>query len=183
MLLKETKAKNGKKAGKREYDFLEGFDEKVKLDRKSIKLWGKLSKDWVHTKGIVDRIVGQISEKSTPPPWALVIPMNYAMADLDAINELGKCVSQFREILKVTRENYKQEFSSEKRSGQTLNFSAMPNVALKFSPSGNITVDKRLRCAPPELPSATSFIRRTLHAIAVRLRIRSWKNEGCGKLH
>ena len=78
--------------------------------------------------------------------------MNYAMADLDAINELGKCVSQFREILKVTIENYKQEFSSEKRSGQTLNFSATPNVALKFSPSGNIAADKRLRCASPELP-------------------------------
>jgi len=114
LLLKETKEKNGKKAGKREYDFLEEFDKKVKLDRKSIKLWSKLSKDWVHTKGVVDRIVGQISEKSTPPPWALVIPMNYAMADLDAINELGKRVSQFREILKVTIENCKQEFSSEK---------------------------------------------------------------------
>ena len=74
---------------------------------------GKLSKDWVHTKGIVDRIVSQISEKSGAPSWALVIPMNYAEDDLDTIKELGKRISQFRKLLKDTIENYKQETSFE----------------------------------------------------------------------
>ena len=35
-------------------------------------------------------------------------------------------------------------------------------IASQFALTGHTTADKRLRCAPPELPSATSFIRRTL---------------------
>lgn len=46
-------------------------------------------------------------------------------------------------------------------------FSGVRNsaVASQPCPSGHITADKRLRCyAPsPKLPSATSFIRRTLY--------------------
>jgi len=41
-------------------------------------------------------------------------------------------------------------------------------VALQPCPSGHITADKRLRCASPKLPSATSFIRKTLYEIAFR---------------
>jgi len=38
-------------------------------------------------------------------------------------------------------------------------------------PSGHITVDKKLRYASPKLPSATSFIRKTLGKItAIKLR-------------
>ena len=41
---------------------------------------------------------------------------------------------------------------------------AKPNsaVASQPCPSGHITADKRLRYASPKLPSATSFIRKTL---------------------
>ena len=35
-------------------------------------------------------------------------------------------------------------------------------VASQPCPSGHITADKRLRYATPKLPSATSFIRKTL---------------------
>lgn len=108
LLEKETKDKNGEEIPKREHDFIKEFDEIMNLDGGSVKLWGKLSKDWVHTRGVVDRVVSQISEKSGPPSWALVIPMNYAEDDLDTIKELCKRVSQFRELLKVTIENYKQ---------------------------------------------------------------------------
>jgi len=108
LLEKETKDKKGEEVPKREHDFIKEFDEIINLDVESVKLWGKLSKDWVHTKGVVDRIVSQISEKSGPPSWALVIPMNYSESDLDTIKELGKRISQFRKLLKVTIENYKQ---------------------------------------------------------------------------
>ena len=37
-----------------------------------------------------------------------------------------------------------------------------------LAPLGHLTADKRLRCAPPELPSATSFIRRTLGEMLAR---------------
>jgi hypothetical protein len=72
---------------------------------------GKLSKDWIHPKGVIDRVVTQIREKSGAPSWSLGIPMNYAEDDLDTINELCKRVSQFRKLLKVTIDSYKQESS------------------------------------------------------------------------
>jgi hypothetical protein len=34
-----------------------------------------------------------------------------------------------------------------------------------FASLGHLTADKRLRYAPPKLPSATSFIRKTLYEI------------------
>ena len=42
-------------------------------------------------------------------------------------------------------------------------------VALQPYPSGHITADKRFRFAPPKLPSATSFIRKTLGDMAVKI--------------
>jgi len=66
-----------------------------------VALWGKLSQDWIHTKGIMDRVTDQIIEKSDIPPWALAIPMNYTASDLDAIDELRKRISQFRRLLTV----------------------------------------------------------------------------------
>jgi len=66
-----------------------------------VALWGKLSQDWIHTKGIMDRVTNQIIEKSDVPPWALVIPMHYTASDLDGIDELRKRISQFRRLLTV----------------------------------------------------------------------------------
>lgn len=67
-------------------------------------LWHKLSQDWIHTKGIMDRVVTQVVEKSDVPPWALVIPMNYAESDLDTINELRNRISKFRSLLTAVME-------------------------------------------------------------------------------
>lgn len=74
-------------------------------------LWRELSNAWVHTKGLVDRIVSQVIEKSTPPAWALVIPMAYQPSDLEAIEELGKRISQFRRLLKTEIEKYRQDLT------------------------------------------------------------------------
>jgi hypothetical protein len=71
-------------------------------------LWSKLSNDWVHTKGLVARVVNQFVEKSAPPAWALVIPMAYQPSDLEAIEELGKRISQFRMLFKTAIEKYQQ---------------------------------------------------------------------------
>jgi len=38
-------------------------------------------------------------------------------------------------------------------------------IALQFCPSGRATADKRLRYASPKLPSATSYIRKTLDCV------------------
>ncbi len=107
LLEKETKSKNGKTILKREYDFMEEFDKELGFNESSIKLWGKLSKDWIHTKGVMDKVVYQVAEKSNVPPWGLVIPCNFVTADLEDIEELHKRISQFRNLLKITMKNYK----------------------------------------------------------------------------
>jgi len=88
---------------------LEDLGERLGLDF-AAPLWHKLSQDWVHTKGVMDKFVGEI-EKSRVPLWALVVPMNYTDNDLDALEELRKRISQFKELLAATAEKYQQELS------------------------------------------------------------------------
>ena len=87
---------------KRIAELLEEFGEKIELGREPVALWGKLSNEWVHTKGIVTRIIHKIAQEEDIPPWALAIPMIYKEKDLDALKELGRIVAKFREMLKRT---------------------------------------------------------------------------------
>jgi hypothetical protein len=73
-----------------------------------ISLWGKLSQNWIHARGIMDKIVGQVILKSDVPPWALAIPMNYTKNDSDVLTELYNCIFQFRSLLTATMERYQQ---------------------------------------------------------------------------
>jgi hypothetical protein len=68
----------------------------------------KFLREWVHTKGIVKRIVDQVVENSAPP-YALGIPMNYTKSDLDSLNELNEEISEIRNLLKITIEKYKEQ--------------------------------------------------------------------------
>ncbi len=79
------------------------------LEVNFVSLWGRLSQDWIHTKGIMDGVVDQLIEKSDVPPWALVVPMNYGKNDLDTINELRNHISKFRNLLTAVMVKYKQE--------------------------------------------------------------------------
>jgi len=80
-----------------------------KLGSNFVALWGKLSQDWIHTKGIMDRVVAQVIEKSDVPSWGLVLPMYYAESDLDTIDELRNRISKFRSLLTAVMEKYQQE--------------------------------------------------------------------------
>ncbi|MHC4425154.1 MAG: hypothetical protein ACYSYV_03550 [Planctomycetota bacterium] len=80
-----------------------------KLGSNFVALWGKLSQDWVHTKGIMDRVVAQVIEKTDVPSWGLVLPMYYAESDLDTIDELRNRISKFRSLLTAVMEKYQQE--------------------------------------------------------------------------
>jgi hypothetical protein len=86
---------------------MEDFGERLGLDF-AAPLWHKLSRDWVHTKGVMDKFVSQM-EKSNVPRWALAIPVNYTENDLDTLDELRKRISQFKELLAATAEKYQQE--------------------------------------------------------------------------
>lgn len=95
------------KEKKREFKLMEELGERLELN--FVALWGELSQRWCHTKGIVDRVVAQMAEKSGAPSWALVIPMHYAKSDLDTIDELRSCISKFRSLLAAAMEKYQQE--------------------------------------------------------------------------
>ncbi|GAH60072.1 unnamed protein product, partial [marine sediment metagenome] len=86
---------------------LEGFD------KQAVVLWGQLSQEWVHTKGIMDRVVTQIAQKSGVPGWALAIPMSYTDDDMNMAEELGQKVSQFRTLLKATIDKWKSNIPKE----------------------------------------------------------------------
>ena len=83
---------------------MKNLGKETGLKNNPLMMWGKLSQEWVHSIGIVKGIDDQIIKKSTPPPYALVIPMNYSEDDLDNINKLGKRISEFRNLLKIVLE-------------------------------------------------------------------------------
>jgi len=72
------------------------------LDKEAIALWGQVSQEWVHTRGIMAKLVTEITQKSEVPAWALTIPMAYTLGDMDMVDDLGRKVSQFRALLKAT---------------------------------------------------------------------------------
>jgi len=85
------------------------LDADLGLEEGSIGLWRALSEDWVHTKGIMDGIVGHLVERSDAPAWGLVIPRSYRQEDLSSLDELRKRLAQFRCLLKhVMQEYYKR---------------------------------------------------------------------------
>lgn len=88
---------------------LKELEKRLGRENEFIALWDKLSRDWVHIKGIMDKTVDQVIQKSDVPPWALPLPMGYNENDLDAIDELCKRISQFKSLLATTLEKYEQE--------------------------------------------------------------------------
>lgn len=81
--------------------------------RNAASLWGKLSEDWLHTRGVINRIVTEAAERGIPA-WSVPIPASYTETDLKVIDELRKRISKFREILDVTIEDWKSKVRSQK---------------------------------------------------------------------
>lgn len=73
--------------------------KKIGVKDEFVTLWGKLSRDWIHTRGFTDKLVSYVTEKSDMPPWSLTIPMRYTESDLNILEELGNRISQFRSLL------------------------------------------------------------------------------------
>jgi hypothetical protein len=90
-------------------ELLKYYGEMTGLKDEPVKLWGKISEGWIHTRGIVEKIVDQVVKTGRPPSYGLVIPMYYGEGDLDHLNELGKRTAEFRKLLKVTIEKYKKK--------------------------------------------------------------------------
>lgn len=93
-----------KKRRKTITNLMEEYGEEAK------DLWKQLSEGWLHTKGIVDRIVEEISSKSELPVWPLVLPITYNDTELDVLEELRRDVSKFRRLQKEVIEDWKKSF-------------------------------------------------------------------------
>ena len=74
---------------------------------KVYNLWKYLSKEWVHEKGIIKRIVDRIVQGKGIPSYGLVLPMSYQEEDMTEIEELGSKVSEFRKILREITRSWK----------------------------------------------------------------------------
>jgi len=82
-------------------DKLKEFGNKIGVKNEPFNLWKKLSQNWVHPKGIIKRLISEITKKSDVPSWAWIIPMEYTNSDLKDIEELGECISKLRELIKA----------------------------------------------------------------------------------
>jgi hypothetical protein len=84
-----------------------------KHGKKHRKLWQKLSNDWIHTGGLVKKIMEPLlsQNKEMPSSWALYFPAGYSPGDLSELSELQKDVSLFRKLLDADI----QKFEMEKR--------------------------------------------------------------------
>ena len=74
-------------------------------------MWRVLSKDWVHYLSF-ERIATIVMERQDVPGWSLTIPIGYSDTELPEIEELGKYVAQFREILRKNVEEWKTSFTN-----------------------------------------------------------------------
>lgn len=76
-------------------------------DKDFVALWGKLSNDWVHTRGVTGRLVDQL-EKTNIPAWSLVLPMNFSKDDLEILTELGERLAELRHLIRLSVDNYQE---------------------------------------------------------------------------
>ena len=79
------------------------------LEDEPFALWTSLSQNWVHTQGLATNVLEDIIHRKSVPPWALVIPMPYNSGDLDAIEELRTSIIQFRKVLNIAMQSYRQD--------------------------------------------------------------------------
>lgn len=89
---------------------MEEVGDNLGVGDRFVALWRELSEDWVHTKGIADKMLDHLAERKGVPAWSLVIPMNYDESDLPVIDELRARISQFRHLLSIAAENYRQKY-------------------------------------------------------------------------
>jgi hypothetical protein len=75
----------------------------------NVALWGKLSNEWLHTKGYVKKILDETLNKSDIPAYALAIPIIYTEVDIDIIKELQSSVSKFRKLLNEATYKWRNE--------------------------------------------------------------------------
>ncbi len=78
---------------------IKDIEELTGIKGEFVGLWSKLSHDWVHAEGLVNRVVDCIANREAVPPWGLVLPMQYTKSDLPELIELSRDIKSFRKII------------------------------------------------------------------------------------
>ena len=61
------------------------------------RLWHQLSRDWLHLRGYVRKVVDRTIETG-PPSWAICAPMTYNETDKKDLGELSERIEETRRI-------------------------------------------------------------------------------------
>ncbi len=96
-------------------EIMREVDELLMGKDKCSLLWHNISREWIHSKGILDKIIGQIIQKGDVPPWGLIIPSPYTKNDISNIKKFKKYLSLFREINNEAIKNWKNFCCPEKK--------------------------------------------------------------------
>lgn len=68
------------------------------------KVYGRLSDDWIHTRGFAEKVVDFTKTHSQLPSWTWILPITLNENDLEIIDELNRDVALFRALLEKTNE-------------------------------------------------------------------------------
>jgi len=63
------------------------------------RVYGRLSDEWVHTRGFAEKVVNFTSLNSQLPSWAWILPITLDEKDLTTINELNQDIALLRKLL------------------------------------------------------------------------------------
>ena len=75
--------------------------------KKITSIWHKISKEWIHAKGVINRVVKAFIESEETPPYRVVLPIHYEKRDVREIKELGKQITEFMKFLYLVIESWK----------------------------------------------------------------------------
>ncbi len=75
-----------------------------------IELWKDLSEKWAHAGGIVKKVVEKIVREESPPPWSIIIPVEYDDRDLSDLQELASYVKSIRRIIHILVETWRSAY-------------------------------------------------------------------------
>jgi hypothetical protein len=92
----------GKKTRKTISQLIENLECDTGIELK--KVYGRLSNDWVHTRGFAEKVVDFTQRNSQMPSWAWILPITLNENDLSIINDLNQDVALFRALLEKTND-------------------------------------------------------------------------------
>lgn len=74
----------------------------------TLKLWSKLSRNWLHFRGIAQKLRERIETYGFPPSYSIVLPIKYDEEDKKDLQELTKRIKETRKLLKISFESWKK---------------------------------------------------------------------------